>query len=122
MNKRAVVVTLMLALVFCLTQVTASFAEEKVAPAKAEAKTPAAKGLAAKATPANVVAVCGCGMVFVPDATTKFVEHAGKAYACCTEGCHKMAEKNPEAAAQMAEENLAKLMKPAKPAAAEHGK
>ncbi len=121
MNKRVVAVTLMLALVFCLTQVTASFAEEKVAPVKAEAKT-AAKGHAGKMQPANVVAVCGCGMVFVPDATTKFVEYAGKEYACCTEGCHKMAEKNPEAAAKMAEENLAKLMKPAKPPVTEHSK
>ena len=127
MKKRVIMMTL-LALVFCLSQVTASFAQDKATPAKvAEAKAPAAKAgqHAGRMHAANTVAVCGCGKVFVPDANTKYIEHGGKEYACCSEGCHKMAEKNPEGTAKMAEENMAKLMNPpaAKPAApAEQGK
>ena len=52
----------------------------------------------------NTMAVCGCGMVFTPTAETKYVEFNGKSYACCTEGCHKMASGQPEMAAKMSDE------------------
>lgn len=57
----------------------------------------------------NAVAVCGCGMVFSPDANTKYVEHEGHRYACCTEGCHAMASKDPAAAAKMSQAAVGKL-------------
>lgn len=59
---------------------------------------------------ANEIAVCGCGKVFVPDANTKYIEYDGKSFACCSDGCHAMAMKDPAAAAKMAEENTAKFM------------
>ncbi len=58
----------------------------------------------------NQMAVCGCGKVFTPTADTKYVEVNGKSYACCTEGCHKMAMTNPEAAAKMSDDVMAKMM------------
>lgn len=58
---------------------------------------------------ANTMAVCGCGMVFTPTAETKYVEFGGKSYACCTEGCHKMASGNPEMAAKASDEAMAKM-------------
>ena len=57
----------------------------------------------------NTMAVCGCGMVFTPTAETKYIEFGGKSYACCTEGCHKMASGQPEMAAKMSEEAMAKM-------------
>lgn len=57
----------------------------------------------------NTMAVCGCGMVFTPTAETKYIEFSGKSYACCTEGCHKMASGQPEMAAKMSEEATAKM-------------
>lgn len=57
----------------------------------------------------NQMAVCGCGMVFTTTADTKYVEFGGKSYACCTEGCHKMAMNNPEAAAKVSDEAVAKM-------------
>lgn len=57
----------------------------------------------------NTMAVCGCGMIFTPTAETKYVEFGGKSYACCTEGCHKMASGNPEMAAKMSEEAVARM-------------
>lgn len=57
----------------------------------------------------NTLAVCGCGMVFTPTADTKYIEHEGKSYACCTEGCHKMASGQPEMAARMSNEAVAKM-------------
>jgi hypothetical protein len=59
---------------------------------------------------ANTFAVCGCGKVFVPDANTKYIEVNGKKYACCSDGCHAMALKDPAGAAKMADENMAKVM------------
>jgi hypothetical protein len=32
----------------------------------------------------NTVAVCGCGMVFIPDANTQYLTVGDKQYACCT--------------------------------------
>ena len=67
---------------------------------------------------ANTLAVCACGMAFVPDAKTKYVEYGGKKYACCSEECHKMAMADPAKAAKMADDNMAKAMtrlNPAKP-------
>lgn len=57
----------------------------------------------------NTMAVCGCGMVFTPTAETKYIEFNGKSYACCTEGCHKMASGQPEMAAKMSEEAVSKM-------------
>jgi hypothetical protein len=57
----------------------------------------------------NTMAVCGCGMIFTPTAETKYIEFNGKSYACCTEGCHKMASGNPEMAATMSEQAVAKM-------------
>ena len=58
----------------------------------------------------NEIAVCGCGKIFAPTASTPYVTYSGKRYACCSEECHKMAEGNPAAAAKMAEDNTAKAM------------
>jgi len=58
----------------------------------------------------NEIAVCGCGKVFTPTASTSYLSFGGKKYACCSEECHKMAEGNPAAAAKMADDNTAKVM------------
>ena len=58
----------------------------------------------------NSMAVCGCGMVFTPSADTKYIEVNGKSYACCTEGCHKMASKDPAGAAKMADAAMHAMM------------
>jgi hypothetical protein len=58
---------------------------------------------------ANTVAMCGCGMMFTPSAETKYIDFEGKSYACCTEGCHKMASGNPAGVAKMANEQMAKM-------------
>ncbi len=52
-------------------------------------------------------AVCGCGKHFTVGESTPFLKVDGKSYACCGEGCHKMAQKNPEAAVQKMKEHLA---------------
>lgn len=59
---------------------------------------------------ANTVAVCGCGKVFVPDASTKYLTVDGKDYACCTEACHAMAAKDPAGAAKMSQTAVANFM------------
>ena len=59
---------------------------------------------------ANTIAVCGCGMAFVPDVNTKYIEFNGKRYACCSEECHKMALADPAKMAKMADDNMAKVM------------
>ncbi len=46
---------------------------------------------------ANDIAVCACGKIFVPDATTEYLSANGKQYACCTHACHEMAMKDPVA-------------------------
>jgi len=72
-----------------------------------------APGMASPTTKtANSVAVCGCGMVFVPDATTEYLTYNGKQYACCTHACHEMGAKDVAASAKMADEMLAKIMAP----------
>jgi hypothetical protein len=58
----------------------------------------------------NTVAVCGCGMVFTPGADTKYIEYEGHKYACCTDGCHEMASKDPAAAAKMSQAAMDKMM------------
>jgi hypothetical protein len=58
----------------------------------------------------NEIAICGCGKAFVPDANTQYLEVNGKKYACCSDGCHKMALADPAASAKMADENMAKAM------------
>lgn len=60
--------------------------------------------------PSNTMAVCGCGMVFTPDANTKYIEHEGHKYACCTEGCHALASKDPAAAAKMSQTAMDRVM------------
>jgi CDGSH-type Zn-finger protein len=51
----------------------------------------------------NTVAVCGCGKVFIPDASTLYLTVGDKQYACCSKACHDMAAKDPAGAAAMAE-------------------
>lgn len=69
-----------------------------------------AKEPKAQTTAANYLAVCGCGKVFVPSATTKYVTYQGKRYACCTDACHEMASKDPAAAAKMSEKMTAQTL------------
>ena len=59
---------------------------------------------------ANTLAVCGCGMVFVPNEKTEYVSYGGKQYACCTHQCHEMAMKDPAACAKMSEQNTAQTV------------
>jgi YHS domain-containing protein len=59
---------------------------------------------------ANMLAVCGCGKVFKPDANTKTFIYEGKEYACCSEECHKkLASMNPADAAKACEDQIKKL-------------
>ena len=120
MLKRTVVIGTVLAVLVAMGPLSVfaqgSKSAEKSATSTA-AKTTTHKAGAMASPVANTFAVCGCGMVFVPDATTKYLEYNGKKYACCTEGCHKMALADPAAAAKMAEENLAKTMAQLKPPA-----
>jgi len=113
-TRKVIAILAMAALV--LGQSAALMAEEKPV-----AKTEPAKNMPAKAPVvkpatatqyANTVAVCACGMVFKPTADTKYLEYDGKQYACCTEYCHQMVMKDPAGAAKMAEDNMAKVMKP----------
>lgn len=108
MSKR-LLIGLFVVLAFCLSQITLVKAEEtKSAPV---AKTEKAKvSPQRRALAANEVAVCGCGKVFVPNATTKYVEYNGKSYACCSDPCHQKMAVDPAAAAKMADDNMAKLM------------
>jgi len=63
---------------------------------------------------ANEVAVCGCGKVFVPNASTKTFTYEGKEYACCSEECHKkLTSMSPADAAKLCEEQMTKLETPA---------
>lgn len=50
----------------------------------------------------NTIAVCGCGAIFTPTAETQYIEYDGKRYACCSEGCHKMASKDEAKAGKSA--------------------
>jgi len=73
-----------------------------------------AVGVAASATPvkssANVLAVCGCGKVFVPDANTPYLTVGDKQYACCTKACHDMAAKDTAGSVRMAEQATAQTI------------
>jgi hypothetical protein len=63
---------------------------------------------------ANTVAICGCGMVFKPNADTKTFTYEGKEYACCSEECHKkLAAMAPADAAKLCEDQIKKLEAPA---------
>ena len=121
MLKRTLVIGTALAVLVAMGPLSA-FAQGAKTAEKASAAPKAAGTAKTKAVTgqfANEIAVCGCGMVFIPDANTKYVEYNGKRYACCTEGCHKMAAANPSASAKMSEDNLAKVMaqlNPPKPA------
>src|SRR4030066_916216 len=64
----------------------------------------------AEKSAANTLAVCGCGMVFVPNEKTEYVSYGGKQYACCTHQCHEMAMKDPAACAKMSEQNTAQTV------------
>jgi YHS domain-containing protein len=114
MSRKLLVV--MLALVaFCLIQIAPAMADDtKAAPAKVEHKESAAKtaatGMHHHNMASNEVAVCACGKVFQPNASTKYIEANGKTYACCSDKCHEMGSKDPAAAAKMAEENTAKFL------------
>lgn len=67
---------------------------------------------------ANGVAVCGCGKVFAPSASTKNFAVNGKQYACCSEECHKkLATMNAADAAKLCESQIAKLEAQSRPAA-----
>jgi hypothetical protein len=57
----------------------------------------------AKESAANTLAVCGCGMVFTPDAKTEYITAGDNSYACCSHKCHEMASKDPKAAGMMAD-------------------
>jgi len=70
----------------------------------------AAGAVQANDAPANLVAVCGCGMVFTPDTNTKYIEYEGHKYACCSDGCHEMAAKDPATAAKMGQAAVEKVM------------
>jgi hypothetical protein len=115
MSKK-LILGLLMVMAFCLVQIAPAMAadEAKAAPAAKTGKTemgPKHK----MGKPANMVAVCACGKVFHPDATTKFIEANGKEYACCSDKCHEMGMKDPVAAAKMADDNMAKLMAPPPP-------
>lgn len=112
MLKRTVVIGTVLAILVAMGPLSA-FAQgttktEKSATTTAT-KTTTHKG-GSMAPAANTFAVCGCGKVFVPDASTKYIEANGKKYACCSDGCHQMALKDPAGAAKMADDNMAKVM------------
>ncbi len=121
MLKRTLVIGTALALLVAMGPLSA-FAQGTAKTADKASAAPKAAGTAktaATSSPvANEIAVCGCGKIFVPDATTKYLESNGKRYACCTEGCHKMAMADPAAAAKMSDENLAKAMAQLNPPAA----
>ncbi len=80
MLRKAVILSLMLALMAIMISTTAASAEPKAA---------------------NSVAVCGCGKVFVPSASTQYFTYNGKQYACCSDKCHQMAVADPAGAARM---------------------
>lgn len=77
--------------------------------------TPAKPGGAqpVPATPhklANSVAVCGCGKVFVPNASTKTFTYQGQEFACCSDACHqKLAGMPPADAAKACMDQMKKL-------------
>jgi hypothetical protein len=102
----ALVVIMALALVYTTT--VSAQAPQKPVVKEAVAKTMPHPGFA------NMVAVCGCGKVFKPDANTKFFSYEGKEYACCSEECHKkLTTMAPADAAKMCDDQMKKLEAPA---------
>jgi YHS domain-containing protein len=59
---------------------------------------------------ANDIAVCGCGKIFAPDATTEYISYNGKQYACCTHACHEMAMKDAAASAKLSEDQTSQFL------------
>jgi YHS domain-containing protein len=95
-----------IALVFCIGH----YSEGLASPAAKTTATKMAARTGTHMTLANGVAVCGCGKVFIPDATTKYISVDGKEYACCSDPCHEKMSQSPAAAAKMADDNKAKLL------------
>jgi len=62
---------------------------------------------------ANMVAVCSCGMLVKPTATTKYFTYGDKEYAVCSDYCLENAKKDPAAAVKAIDANMAKVMSPA---------
>ena len=109
MYRRLVVVLIAVMALLVFQAVTASAQAAKETPAK-----PAAAMVKGNHMMANTVAVCACGMVFVPNPGTKTFSHEGKEYACCSEECHKKLAGMPTAeAAKACEDQVKKLMMPA---------
>lgn len=116
MLKRLVIAVLVLAVLAAMGP-SGAFAQGKKPHAKStsaakHAESAQASGAtgATSGPAANAIAICGCGKIFVPDASTPYLESGGKKYACCSEGCHKMAMSDPALAGKMADENTAKAM------------
>ncbi len=61
---------------------------------------------------ANMLAVCSCGMLIKPSATTKYFRYSDKEYAMCSDYCVKNAEKDPAAAIKTIEKHMAEAMIP----------
>lgn len=61
---------------------------------------------------ANMLAVCSCGMLIKPSATTKYFNHADKEYAMCSDYCVQNAKKDPAAAIKTIEKHMAEVMSP----------
>jgi len=109
MYRKLVVVLVAVMALLVFQAVTASAQAAKEAPAP-----PAAAMAKGNHMMANTVAVCGCGMVFLPNAGTKTFTFEGKEYACCTEECHKKLASMPAAeAAKACEDQVKKLTMPA---------
>lgn len=109
MFKRALIAGVAVALLMSLSPLSA-FAQDDMKKDKAMKKAEKTEAAHMHAPVANTIAVCGCGMVFMTDEDTPYLEVNGKSYACCTEQCHEMASAAPEKAAEMAEANTAKWM------------
>ena len=121
MTTKKLAVILLALMAFCMIQIAPAMADDaKTTTAKTEHKDTGAKAGAMHhhGMAANEVAVCACGKVFQPNASTKYIEANGKSYACCSDKCHEMGMKDPAAAAKMAEENTAKFIAGAGAAAA----
>jgi len=52
-------------------------------------------------------ALCGCGTEFTIDPSTPYVEYEGKAYACCSQECHKAVSQDPAGAARLFQQKFA---------------
>jgi len=113
MNRRIIVAMLAVLALVMIQVVTAPAQTGKETPTKpAMTMTMGHHGFA------NTLAVCGCGMVFVPNANTKTFTYEGKEYACCTDECHKkLAGMSPAEAAKLCEDQVKKLMATPAPAA-----